>query len=102
MKTSALSEEAYLYWLAARTQLDRDKGVFVEPFAAVNGNIRNVNDDNEVVHGYFHAYAQQFVRICFDSFDLPLGNPVSVILDPCAEFFAPAEYVLPFEEELCP
>ncbi|MDW3196505.1 MAG: DUF4249 family protein [Cytophagales bacterium] len=101
IKTSSLSEEAYLFWLAARTQLDRDKGVFVEPFAAVIGNIRNVNGDNEVVHGYFHAYSQQLIRTCFESFDLPLGNPVSVIGEPCADFFAPAEYQLPFQAELC-
>lgn len=100
-KFSAISEEAYLFWLAARTQLDRDKGVFVEPFAAVNGNIRNVNDPNEVVHGYFHAYTQQLIRTCYDSFDLPLGNPISVIGEPCKDFFAPAENHLPFQEELC-
>lgn len=101
VKISALSEEAYLYWLAARTQLDRDKGVFVEPFAAVNGNIRNVNDDLELVHGYFHAYSQQLIRTCFESFDLPLGNPISVLGIPCADFFAPAVYELPFQAELC-
>ncbi len=101
VKVSAISEEAYQYWLAARTQLDRNKGVFVEPFGAVTGNISNVNDANEVVHGYFHAYSQRLIRTCFDSFDLPLGNPIAVIGQPCAEFFAPAEYLLPFQEELC-
>lgn len=100
-KVSALSEEAYRYWLAARTQLDRDKGVFVEPFAAVNGNIRNVNDPNEVVHGYFHAYAQRLIRTCYDSFDLPIGNSIAIISEPCADFFAPAENELPFEDKLC-
>lgn len=101
VKVSTLSEDAYRYWLAARTQLEREKGVFVAPFATVLGNIRNVNDENEVVHGYFHAYAQQLTRTCFDSFDLPLGNPINTIGIACADFFAPAEYVLPDEDELC-
>ncbi len=100
-KISAISEEAYQYWLAARTQLDRDKGVFVEPFATVTGNIRNVNDQSEIVHGYFHAYSQQLIRTCYDSFDLPIGNPIAIIGEPCVDFFAPAEYVLPFQDELC-
>lgn len=100
-KVSAISEEAYQYWLAARTQLDRDKGVFVEPFAAVIGNIRNVNDRNEVVHGYFHAYSQRLIRACFDTFELPIGNSIANIGEPCADFFAPAENELPFEDELC-
>lgn len=98
----AMSLEAHQFWLEVRTQLDRDKGVFTEPFAAVNGNIRNVNDDNEVVHGYFHAYAQSLVRTCYDSYDLPLPAAIAVINIPCVDYFSPAVYELPFEEEaLC-
>lgn len=100
-RVSSMSEEAYRFWLAARTQLDRDRGVFVEPFANIVGNMHNVNDDEEVVHGYFHAYSQTRSRACFDTFDLPLRQLLNNIGAPCIEVFAPAEYTLPFENDLC-
>ncbi|MDW3196506.1 MAG: DUF4249 family protein [Cytophagales bacterium] len=100
-RVSSMSEAAYRFWLAARTQLDRDRGVFVEPFANIVGNMRNVNDEEEIVHGYFHAYSQTQSRTCFDTFDLPLRQLLNNFGAPCAEVFAPAVYNLPFEDELC-
>lgn len=101
---NAMSREAFVFWAEAQRQLERGGGVFDPPFAPVVGNIRNVNDPEEVVLGYFHAYAQTMTRYCFSRLGVP-GNFEVPILDPtvlCTDFYAPAVFELPFDDDnLC-
>ncbi|MDW3195946.1 MAG: DUF4249 domain-containing protein [Cytophagales bacterium] len=101
---NAMSPEAFIFWLEAQRQLERGGGVFDPPFAPVVGNIRNVNDPDEVVLGYFHAYARTMTRYCFSRLGIP-GNfeipilPATVL---CTDFYAPAVFELPFDDDsLC-
>lgn len=102
---NAMSSEAFAYWELAKAQINRAGGVFDPPFAPVVGNIRNVNDPEEVVLGYFHAYAQTFTRVCFDRAGVPgfVNVPIIDCLRTCTEFYRPAVFELPFDlDETCP
>lgn len=101
---NAMSREAFVFWSEAQRQLGRGGGVFDPPFAPVVGNIRNVDDPEEVVLGYFHAYARTMTRYCFSregvpgNFEIPIVG-ASVL---CTDFYAPAVFELPFDDDdLC-
>lgn len=101
----AMSPEAFAYWELAKAQINRAGGVFDPPFAPVVGNIRNINNPDEVVLGYFHAYAQTSTRVCFDRSDTPafINIPIIDCLNTCTQFYRPAVFELPFDiEEVCP
>ncbi len=101
---NAMSREAFGFWSDAQRQLGRGGGVFDPPFAPVVGNIRNVDDPEEVVLGYFHAYSRTMTRHCFSREGIP-GNFEIPILPPnvlCTDFYAPAVFELPFDDDgLC-
>ncbi len=102
---NAMSPTAFAYWELAKTQISRAGGLFDPPFAPVVGNIRNVNDPDEVVLGYFHAYAQTSTRVCFDRAGIPgfVNVPIIDCLNTCTNFYRPAVFELPFDlEETCP
>lgn len=101
----AMSLEAFAYWEQARVQLARGGGVFDPPFAPVVGNIRNVNDPNEIVLGYFHAYAQTMTRYCYSRTGVPGRYEIPIFMDLtlCTDFYAPAVFELPFDDAaICP
>lgn len=102
---NSMSREAFVFWSEAQRQLERGGGVFDPPFAPVVGNIRNTQNPNEIVLGYFHAYAQTMTRYCFSrlgvpgEFEVPIIGPTVL----CTEFYAPAVFELPFDDEIqCP
>lgn len=102
---NAMPPEAFAYWELAKVQLNRSGGIFDPPFAPVVGNIRNVNDSDEVVLGYFHAYAKTSTRVCFDRRDIPgfITVPLVDCQTTCVQFYRPAVFELPFEiEDACP
>ncbi|MDW3195947.1 MAG: DUF4249 domain-containing protein [Cytophagales bacterium] len=102
---NAMSPEAFAYWELAKLQIERAGGLFDPPFAPVVGNIRNVNDPDEVVLGYFHAYARTSTRVCFDRAGTPafVNIPILDCLTTCTQFFRPAVFELPFDlEDSCP
>lgn len=102
---NSMSREAFVFWSEAQRQLGRGGGVFDPPFAPVVGNMRNVDDQDEVVFGYFHAFAQTMTRYCFSQVGIP-GNfevPILSLTVLCTDFYAPAVFELPSETEgLCP
>lgn len=49
----SLTKEAYNYLNIVREQITSGRGLFDAPPAVVRGNIKNVNNPNEVVLGYF-------------------------------------------------
>lgn len=102
---NAMSIEAFRYWENAKGQLNRGGGIFDPPFAPVIGNISNIADPQEVVLGYFHAYAQTNTRVCFSRNDVPGFFPIPVISceRTCTDFYAPAVFELPFDDDaICP
>ena len=99
----AMSLEAFAYWEQARVQLARGGGVFDPPFAPVVGNISNVNRPEEIVLGYFHAYARTMTRYCYSRLGVPGQFDIPRITVPtlCTDVYAPAAFELPFEG-ICP
>lgn len=102
----SMSREAFAYWSEAQRQLNRGGGIFDPPFAPVIGNIRNIDDPNEVVLGYFHAYSQTMSRYCYRReglagvFEIPIFPNGSTTL--CTDYYAPAVFEMPFDDGICP
>lgn len=101
---NSMSLEAFVYWETARTQLQRNGGIFDPPFPPIVGNVINTNGNADPVLGYFHAYAQSFARTCFDREGIPgmLGVPILDCMTTCEQFWAPAVFELPFDVQTCP
>ncbi|WP_394991245.1 DUF4249 domain-containing protein [Emticicia sp.] len=53
----SLSREAYNYWKSVDEQANNSGGIFDTASATIRGNIKNVNDESEVILGYFQISA---------------------------------------------
>ncbi len=100
---NSMSREAFAYWAAAGIQLQRNGGIFDPPFSPVVGNISNLNNVSQPALGYFHAYSQSMIRTCFERTGIPgqLNIPILDCLTTCEDFWAPAVFTLPFDDEIC-
>lgn len=100
-----MSVDSFNYWEKIRSQLNNVGGPFEPPIEPLPGNIRNVEDPQEVVLGYFHAYGATVVNTCFDRNDVPLTADIPIVPPPCLitceEFWAPATFDDPEGLELC-
>lgn len=67
----SISAEAYEYWKSIRTILARSGNMFEIPAGKVRSNIRNIDDPDEDVFGYFYATETDTIRVYIDpaSFD---------------------------------
>ncbi len=105
VSANAMSSTAFNFWEIAKVQTQSTGGIFDPPFAPIVGNIRNVNDPDEVVLGYFHAYAKTTTRVCVDRQFIPIDVEIPIIdcNNTCIRFYSPATFELPFDEsEVCP
>jgi hypothetical protein len=73
---SSLTPEAYEYWRKVDVVANQVGSIFDPPPARVKGNIINVDDTEEEVHGYFQAVNQTFDRFYLVSDDLPFKIPL--------------------------
>lgn len=55
VKQYALTERAYTFWENVQAQQENSGSVFAPPPSPIPGNMYNVNDDTELVLGYFQA-----------------------------------------------
>jgi hypothetical protein len=60
-----LSEEAYNYWLNKETELKESGGLFYTQPGQNLSNIKNINDEQEVVLGYFWVAEMKQKRVFF-------------------------------------
>ncbi len=93
-----ITEKAYLFWQNLNAQVNLKGGVFDSPPAAVPGNIKNVQDSNEQVLGFFSAagLSKKMIYVARDYIPLaPINNLLYVhFADYCKEcpqdyFFTP-------------
>ncbi|MEO0896945.1 MAG: DUF4249 domain-containing protein [Bacteroidota bacterium] len=71
VKQYSVSEETYSFWEAAE-QINENLGTLFDPIPnQLLGNIRNINDPDEPVLGYFSADGYDERRIFIDNLDLP-------------------------------
>lgn len=68
---SILSREAHEYWRQVDIVANQVGSIFDAPPARVRGNIVNIMDPSEEVHGYFQAVNQSFNRFYILPDDLP-------------------------------
>lgn len=101
-----MSASSFNFWEKVQRQLQNTGGPFDPPVAPLPGNIRNIENDEEIVLGFFHAYGTTLVNTCFDRFDVPENSEIPIIPPPCemtcAEFWAPATSESPAGLEQCP
>ncbi|MEM9325525.1 MAG: DUF4249 domain-containing protein [Bacteroidota bacterium] len=99
----AMDAQSFNFWQQAKDQLDKGDGIFDAPFAPIVGNIRNVDDPDETVLGYFNAYAKSTAQICFEWPAIGTRpTPIVSCSTLCTDFYAPAVFELPLADELCP
>jgi hypothetical protein len=59
----SLSSQAYDYWNKVSQAVSLSGGLFEAPPGEIGGNIFNINDPEEKVHGYFYGSAEyKFTR----------------------------------------
>lgn len=71
VKQYALSEESYNYWLELQKATESLGTLFDPQPSIVQGNIYNINDDSELVLGYFDASSVSEARIYIIRKELP-------------------------------
>lgn len=77
---SSLTDEAYEYWRKVNILSNNVGSIFDTPPAEIHGNIVNVNDPTEKVHGYFQAANEVYDRF----FLLPADFPFPLLFDGCS------------------
>ena len=68
---SSLTPEAYAYWQQVNVVANQSGSIFDAPPARVKGNILNVNNPAQEVHGYFQATNQVMDRFYLLPDDVP-------------------------------
>lgn len=61
-----LSEEAYNYWVNKEAEVNESGGLYYKQPGQNLSNIKNINDDQEAVLGYFWVSALKQKRVFFD------------------------------------
>lgn len=103
VSVKAMSEEAYLFWEEVKKQLNQGENVFDPPLTPITGNISSIDNPDENVLGFFHAYAISSTKVCIDRRDLPglVETPILCYPTMCTEVFAPAVIKPPFGVDDC-
>lgn len=78
----SLSFGAYSYWSNISSNLSLVGGIFDVPPALVRSNIRNLDDPDEVVYGYFEAALEKISRVSVTDFDVPFNFDARCAYDP--------------------
>jgi hypothetical protein len=68
---TSMTKEAFEYWRKVNVLVNQVGSIFDTPPATITGNIRNVNDPDERVFGYFQASNQVFDRFIVYPDNLP-------------------------------
>lgn len=95
VEQQSLSKGAYEYWQQIRNQVSNTGGAFDTPPIAIKGNLKNINEPDEQVLGYFGASSIQFKPHYIDRRSIgkvPFGQPKAVqtpqrFCKPCLESF---------------
>jgi hypothetical protein len=75
VRQTSISKSSYEYWRKVRELVNNTGSVFDTPPAPIRGNIRNVNDPDEVVLGNFEVANVKLTRIYTTQADVPFFIP---------------------------
>jgi Domain of unknown function (DUF4249) len=100
----AITEDAYNYWLNLKKNTEQLGTLFdAQPFTAVNGNLHNKKDTNEIVLGYMSISSLQKKRIYIDFIELfqwgykpyyGICDTNKVLIPQAADFLGSTGYLL--------
>lgn len=62
VKQYSLSEDAFSYWKALDLLVENEGGIFDKPVGELPSNLKNINDPDESVFGYFFAAEEKIQR----------------------------------------
>lgn len=96
VKQLSINREAYEYWEKIKIMVTNQGSLFDIPPAPVIGNISNVEDQNELVLGYFEVAKAKVTRIYTTRADVPYS-----LVDPCRYFPNIPEDSYPSECKSC-
>ncbi len=68
----SLTNEAYHYWSAIKTQISSSGSIFGSPPVAISGNISNCDDPDDIVFGFFGASAISTLGIFIPASEIPV------------------------------
>ena len=68
---SALTADAIEYWRKVNVLANQVGSIFDTPPAEINGNIKNLNNQDEKVYGYFQAVNETYQRFTLYKDDVP-------------------------------
>lgn len=77
----SIGAEAYQYWKLIERQLTSTGSIFDPSPVRLTGNLRNVENDDDVILGYFGAYGLSSQRIFIDITDLPFAPEAATCPD---------------------
>lgn len=92
----SINREAYEYWEKIKIVINNQGSLFDIPPAPVIGNISNVEDQNEIVLGFFEVAKTKVTRIYTTRADVPFS-----LVDPCQYFPSIPENSYPSECKSC-
>ncbi len=92
IKQLSLTQQAYDYWENVKEQLEDAGSIFSPPPAQIIGNIYNVDDDTELVMGYFQVSAVTEKRVFIRRGEVPADPGGSVSVFPECNSTEPAEH----------
>src|SRR5690606_27742860 len=75
VRQTSISKSAYEYWRKVRELVNNTGSVFDTPPAPIYGNVSNVDDDTEVVLGYFEVARVAQTRMYTTRADVPYFEP---------------------------
>ena len=78
----SMNEGAFDYWNQVSLLLNKRGSIFDTPPAEIRGNVRNVNEPNEWVLGYFEASGTVITRNFIDRGAIPTHVQTCYIFDP--------------------
>ncbi|MBN3581809.1 DUF4249 domain-containing protein [Algoriphagus aestuarii] len=96
VKQLSINREAYEYWEKIKIVVNNQGSLFDIPPASVIGNISNVEDQNEIVLGYFEVAKSKVTRIYTTRADVPFS-----LVDPCQYFQHIPDDAYPSECKSC-
>ncbi len=79
----SLNEDVYNFWNQIEKQTTSQSSLFAVPSSEVAGNIRNINNDSELVWGTFSASAIETTEVYIDKNELGVRIPSDSIPNSC-------------------
>jgi hypothetical protein len=100
IKQYSLSDTAYYYWNQLKKQNEETGGLYETQPARIHGNISNINDDNEIVLGFFNVSGLSEKRIFVtEHFHFFPPDYNCILVPPEEAGFLPTYFVEVFEKE---